>query len=605
MADNDKTIANLARLAIGQAFNITDYKDDLYLVSHPLNRLSSTPSDYITYNINLIDLAELILSATYDELFNKVSTELSLGELAHQNQLETSKQAGLQIINLDENVDPSTYGMLALPTPKLKHLSTVPDISSNLGFRDLAFKAEEELELSALAHKDYITSADVSAGAKFPSAQIDVPFRNLCLSDESMLSLSTLAHQDVVYPNQVVDGLSIQQLCTNGAGGWKPVFDNHYLSIATKTTRGSIAVGYVDNNAPNRRLYGVKLSGDHAYVNVPWTNTFYSVSCSLSASPLSNNTLVFTQKRQFVSDNTSGNISTTSSNITLTPYIENNITGTGTGSLVSPRIALFVGDKILSSGATLSVDNTKMFYRADGTFQHIQSVSRSISGMMQPSDYAYLYDLTSNLPLATSSLRGAIKVGFNANGTKIPLQLLNEQAYVDLPIATSANYGMIKVGASVSNGRIPVKKDTSGNAYVEVNTNANDILASILSQLYPVGAIYITAANVTTCPLEGIGGLHWTQITGKYLLASGTLVGNETYSPGASVTAGLPSHTHKFSFGFSAASSTTGYPHHGNGSKCNHGSFEFDTKGPSNSIYGASSTVRPQAYAVAVFQRVL
>ena len=52
--------------------------------------------------------------------------------------------------------------------------------------------------------------------------------------------------------------------------------NNYFLPLASTDTRGGIKVGY----AANGRNYPVQLSGEKAYVNVPWTdtNTTYDLS---------------------------------------------------------------------------------------------------------------------------------------------------------------------------------------------------------------------------------------------------------------------------------------------------------------------------------------
>lgn len=54
--------------------------------------------------------------------------------------------------------------------------------------------------------------------------------------------------------------------------------NNYFLPLASTGTRGGIQVGY----AANGRNYPVQLSGEKAYVNVPWTdtNTTYSLATS-------------------------------------------------------------------------------------------------------------------------------------------------------------------------------------------------------------------------------------------------------------------------------------------------------------------------------------
>lgn len=131
------------------------------------------------------------------------------------------------------------------------------------------------------------------------------------------------------------------------------------------------------------------------------------------------------------------------------------------------------------------------------------------------------------------------------------------------------------------------------------------MLTAILDAVYPINSIYITAQRTDTCPLAAnLKFGVWEKISGKYLLASGTLAYGESYQSDSYVAAGLPSHTHTYSFAFASASSAEGYPHHGGKNTCKHSSNTFTTGGVSDGIYGASATVRPAAYVVTVFKRV-
>ena len=53
-----------------------------------------------------------------------------------------------------------------------------------------------------------------------------------------------------------------------------PNANNYSLPLAANSTRGGIQVGYVANG----RNYPVQLSGEKAYVNVPWTDTTYDLT---------------------------------------------------------------------------------------------------------------------------------------------------------------------------------------------------------------------------------------------------------------------------------------------------------------------------------------
>lgn len=606
----DKTIANLDPFninisEIGSSSSISSYANDMFLVSHPLTWTNDTWSDYTTYRVALSDLGRLAVNQVYKPLLDQISTDLSLGDLAHQDKLLRSDQAGRNIIKLDDNVDSSTYGPLALPTSKLSSIQGNQALCSNLGFKDLAFKDEVQLELSALAHKSYITSADVMDGAKFPSAQIDVPFRDLCLSDESMLKLSALAHQDTVFPSQVENGLSIQQLLSVGNGGWKPVLDQLYLSSPTSTTRGSIAVGYVQSSLSTNRSYAVKVDiSGNAYVNVPWRYASDATSCRISPS-MSSNTIVFSQTFTHYENGVRTSSTTLTDAVVITPEISNNITRSG-ASGNRGRIAVFSDDNNISGGALLAGNHQKV-YREDGTFDSLNTASRTVTGLMASSAYSYLYDLTANLPTASNNVKGAIKTGYSSNYTAneaniaVKVDSSTAKAYVTIPRATSSRLGGIKVGAVASAGRYPIRLDDDGNAYAKVGDSDSSIDLELFDMMFPVGSIYLTLNN--KAPLQGKNGISWTQIKGYYLFAAGELADNDKYSAGATISAGLPTHAHDFSFGFNACNSSSGYPQHGGGSRCDHGSYIFTTGCASNAIYGKSTTVRPKGYAVNVFRR--
>lgn len=126
-----------------------------------------------------------------------------------------------------------------------------------------------------------------------------------------------------------------------------------------------------------------------------------------------------------------------------------------------------------------------------------------------------------------------------------------------------------------------------------------------IEAIYPVGSIYI--GTQATCPLSTlIVGSVWTKIEGRYLLASGTLVGTEeTYSATNTVAAGLPDHNHSIDNGGSTNGDSPGsnfrwlatIPNAKTGTKIT------ENASSSNPIYGSSTTNRPAAYVVNVWRR--
>ena len=168
-----------------------------------------------------------------------------------------------------------------------------------------------------------------------------------------------------------------------------------------------------------------------------------------------------------------------------------------------------------------------------------------------------------------------------------------------------------------SDSPIGVAVDSSGNTFTYAPTpssisNNNTIattayITTILSTLYPIGSLYL--GTQSTCPLTTlIPGSTWTQIQGRYLLASGTLPDTtETAAVGTYISAGLPNitgntggcvsnGTPRGCFAQSTEVSTAG----GGAGKFYENTFDASR---SSSIYGQSATVRPAAYAINVWQR--
>lgn len=136
-------------------------------------------------------------------------------------------------------------------------------------------------------------------------------------------------------------------------------------------------------------------------------------------------------------------------------------------------------------------------------------------------------------------------------------------------------------------------------------------LATIFQTLYPVGSVYI--GTQSTCPLATlIPGSTWTQVTGRYLLASGTIAGtSETVAAGSTCSAGAPNITAEITAWTGVTNPTASgafnirdvYTAHGWEGTANLGRFfNFDAS-RSNSVYGNSATIRPAGYGVNVWVR--
>lgn len=173
---------------------------------------------------------------------------------------------------------------------------------------------------------------------------------------------------------------------------------------------------------------------------------------------------------------------------------------------------------------------------------------------------------------------------------------------------------------------------TDGSSSTEYNTriaasgNSLNVAASgglkvnntsLLDLTYPVGSVYISTNS--TSPASLFGGT-WSQISqGRALYGEGSCSGI-TYSLGSSVSAGLPniyaymknwrsfmgeSYDEVETSGAFSHALTSGGGHNNLswGGVNRYSELWFEAK-KSNSIYGNSSTVQPNAYVVKIWKRV-
>lgn len=187
------------------------------------------------------------------------------------------------------------------------------------------------------------------------------------------------------------------------------------LPLAANGTRGGVQVGY----STNGKNYAVQLSGEKMYVNVPWTdtNTTYSNATQSSSGLMSS-----TDKAKL------DGIASSANNYSL-PLMTSSVRG---------------GAKIgFTTNATnrnyaVQLSNEQMYVNVPWTNTTYSNASSSAAGLMSATDKAKLDGIASganaySLPLASSSTRGGVKIGYTANGKNYPVQLSDEKMYVNVP----------------------------------------------------------------------------------------------------------------------------------------------------------------------------
>ena len=283
-------------------------------------------------------------------------------------------------------------------------------------------------------------------------------------------------------------------------------------------------------------------------------------------------------------------------------------------------------------------------YFDDGTMKEVSFPVAVITANGQINDIKYTFNgfgYIGSTVFALPGVKGLIPDGRNADGTlKNTPYTINEVTTLTFSASythndvecgflsgtTNANYytykepeNCIYIGTtitqrpmncvvSVLNGTITsFKPKTVFHAF-----DYNDLMVMTLNTLYPVGSIYI--GTQSTCPLATlIPGSTWTQIQGRYLLASGTLAGtSETRGANAYVAAGQPNilgRIGRFCIGDTFSDNTlfwynndATYHLRGGGNDGTFCSMGFSIQNV-NSIYGQSATIRPTAYTVNVWRR--
>lgn len=138
--------------------------------------------------------------------------------------------------------------------------------------------------------------------------------------------------------------------------------------------------------------------------------------------------------------------------VTVTPSISNNITGTGTRT--SGYLAKFSGTNTITNGPALGTDTTK-FLNNKGEWA------------VPAGTYTY------TLPLATSSARGGVQIGYTQSGKNYPVQLSSEKMYVNVPwenTTYSAGTGLSLSGTTFNHSN-SVTAGTAGTSSSTSSTN--------------------------------------------------------------------------------------------------------------------------------------
>lgn len=284
-------------------------------------------------------------------------------------------------------------------------------------------------------------ASDVSAWAKEPNKPTYTP------TEVGVIGTAPTSGQVAVFDGTTgkikSTGFTIASSVPSGAK-----FTDTTYSAATSTVLGLVKVGYTESG----KNYPVELDADDKmFVNVPWTDTDTTYSQATS-STLGLIKIGYTEsgKNYPVELNTSGQA-----------FV--NVPWTDTTYPVATTSA---------NGLMSSVDKRKL----DGIADNANNYS---------------------LPVATSSVRGGIKIGYTESGKNYPIKLSNEQAYVNVPW-TDTTYSVFTGATTTADG-------TTGLVPAPTTGQSTRYLCSNGEWSVPQGSIYngSTAISVKPSTVDG------------------------------------------------------------------------------------------------------
>lgn len=279
-------------------------------------------------------------------------------------------------------------------------------------------------------------ASDVSAWAKEPNKPTYTP------TEVGVIGTVPTSGQVAVFDGTTgkikSTGFTIASSVPSGAK-----FTDTTYSAATSTALGLVKVGYRESG----RNYPVELDADDKmFVNVPWTdtNTTYSQATSSTLGLIK---IGYTEsgKNYPIELNTSGQA-----------FV--NVPWTDTTYSVATTSA---------NGLMSSDDKTKL----DGIADNANNYS---------------------LPVATSSVRGGIKIGYTESGKNYPVELSNEQAYVNVPWEDTTY--------SVFTGATTTAAGTTGLVPAPTVGQSTRYLCSDGTWNIPTGTIYNGSTTISVKP---------------------------------------------------------------------------------------------------------
>lgn len=260
-ANGNVPLANLGNLdttvaEVVTALPTSNIKRHIYLVKDS----DTTNNKYAEY-VYTGDISAAYDSTKWEKLGDFRAT-VDLADYAKKSEAIHEVILGIQenTINLGINYVNGDQKELILPAATVDHCGLMsPSDKTKLNLLD-TLKVKTKVDVSAL----FIASEPIALNRY--NDRLEVVFRTVGINSPAFTlpAAGDYSAGLMSFPDKTkLDGIA-------------PNANNYSLPLAANGTRGGIQVGY----AANGRNYPVQLSGEKAYVNVPWTdtNTTYDLS---------------------------------------------------------------------------------------------------------------------------------------------------------------------------------------------------------------------------------------------------------------------------------------------------------------------------------------
>ena len=492
------------------------------------------------------------------------------------------------IINEEENTT---------PLPEEEQETVVVDNGQTYESTESAIIAKEEADRAKLWAQESERQANLASGSADTAAQA----RDDAISAKNdAVAAKEYAEAAVTDVNLITVATDLRAIPSN----IKTVANN--ISDVVTVSGISSDVTTVANNTTNiNTVAGVSSNVTTVATNILNVNNVSSISSAIVAvSGISSDVTT-------VAENTT-DISTVAGISNAVIAVANNNSDVTT---VSTNISSINTTATNINAVNTAANNIVAIQNAPVNAQLARDWAVKMDGLVSGEDYSAKYWADQARQSAAGAVVDNISINRNTDDELQTIGVINQNnttTAIKTWTGTLAQYNAI--ATKDNNTLYNITDDIQASTYEAYSKSETDaLLTTLLSNLYPIGSIYI--GTQTTCPLATlISGSTWVKVSeGRVLQGS-----NSSHNAGTTIEAGLPNITGNFTlttaiqgsigdgalFTYSNSGAVSGglggssYNNNGIGQN----NFVFNAS-RSNSIYGNSTTVQPPAYVVNIWKR--